>query len=180
MPFNDQLQNTGLYIQQTPNFDVSQFYEVDIKSQAFKDLLVLMYQQINNLSIVVNNKVSGYNLTQEFVTSKLFFPAVGFNPNDLRPGYSVGVDCSPLPVVTQSYPHGLSYPVPTTYNGISIIGCATNPATGEFRPMPYVDVDGGGTESIQVKITSTNVIITTGGMDYSAWNGKVFFEYLKQ
>ena len=48
----------GLYIPTTSVWDVSEIYSTDVTKPEFKELLVRMYQNLNNMAMATNNKDS--------------------------------------------------------------------------------------------------------------------------
>src|SRR6185369_581411 len=71
--FEEQQINTGSYVPTTNIWDVTRLHEIDVNSAEFKELLVRLYQNINNISLVLNTKCTGYYINEQFVSGKLFF-----------------------------------------------------------------------------------------------------------
>jgi hypothetical protein len=179
--------NTGSFVESTNVFDASRFLEADINSEEFRQLLVKLTQNMNNVNIVLNSKVSGYNLTQEFITSKLYFNPTSTNPLLLRPSYLTVVNFGALPNAgTKSVPHNIdiaSYTVAgvNPFSFTEVRGCATKPTTAgiglNYIPLPYVSQTPG--DSIELYADQTNVNVITAS-DYSAWTTcYIFLELLK-
>jgi len=174
--------NWGQFIPTTSNVDVSQIYEVNVNSEEFKELLVRLYQTVNNIAMATNIKDSGYYLTTEFVTGALLFDPAN-NPNNLRPIYRVEIDFGALPAAgTKSVAHGIpdiTVAGTTTFSAVKILGGSVNPSTSVSIPIPYAS--GTAADNLEITIDATNVNITTGGTDYSAWTRTyIMFEYVKQ
>lgn len=173
------VQNWGLFIQTTYDLDVSRIQEINVNSQEFKELLVRLYQSVNDISLALNLKDSGYYLTTEFVTGKLLF-----DPNNdftkLRPIPRVTVNFGALPAAgTKSVAHGIAG-INTEFKAVSIITAATNPSTTTMIPVPFTDATGNPANNLQITIDATNVNITTGGTDYSAYaTTYVTFEFVR-
>lgn len=178
---NQQYQRTGSFVQTTQVWDQAQLQDVNVNSQDFRNLLVRLYQNINQIAVVLNTKSTGAYYLQEFVTGDLYFP----NPNATlssmlpvtpveRQVSRVVVNFGALPNTTlKSMPHGLSVGVQWTFT--KIYGCATNPSlintpspNQAFIPIPYVDASGVIANNIELYVDQTNVNILTAA-DYSAW-----------
>ena len=156
------IQNTdrrkGFNLPTTPAVDVAHIYDVDVKSPEFKQLIVQLYQTLNNTALAVNNKTSGYYLTQQFNTGNLYFEPSSSAIADLRPVYRVVVNFGALPNAgTKSVAHGITITATTAFT--NIYATATNPSTS-FIPIPYASPTLN--ENIALNVDATNVNITTG------------------
>ncbi len=171
-------QNAGLFVQQTPLFDVGQIYSTDVNSDDFKELIVRLYQQMNNVSTALNLKESGYCITTEFVTGKLFFAAATVSeqePPNMRPVYRLVVNTGALGAGANTIPHNLS--IGTTWSFISIYGAATDTTNNNYYPLPWVKSTGA--TNIEVELNATNVVITNAsGLTFPV--SYIILEYIKQ
>ena len=174
----DTIQDLGLYVPSTAIFDIEEIKDVQINSPEFKDLLVRLYQNVIDINTALNLKDSGYFLTQEFNTSKLLFSALN-DFNLLRPIYRTMVDFGALPAAgTKSVAHGIPG-ITANYTFTTINGAATNPSTPRFIPIPYSSASAVAS-NLEITVDSTNVNITTGGTDYSAYTRtEICLEYVK-
>jgi hypothetical protein len=172
------IQDFGLYVPSTAIFDLDAISDVNLNSPEFRDILVRLYQNVNDINTALNLKDSGYFLTTEFNTSKLLFNTSN-DFNNLRPIYRTVVNFGALPASgTTSVAHGISG-IGSTYIFTSIITAATNPTTPSFIPVPYSSATSV-VSNLEITVDSTNVNITTGGTDYSAYTTTlVFLEYVK-
>lgn len=168
----------GLFIPTTTIFDVDRLYEVEVGSEEFKELLVRLYQTVNNIALATNVKTTGYYLNQEFVTGELYFNASN-DFNNLRPVYSKTIDFGALPAAgTKSVAHGLA--VTDTYSWVQIYATATNPNTLVGIPIGYVSASAIA-NNLEINVDGTNVNIKTGGTDYSAYTRTfVVLKYIKE
>jgi hypothetical protein len=171
---------SGAFVPTTNVWDVSQLYDVDVTSPAFKELLVRLYQNINNISLVLNLKDTGYYLNQEFVNGQLFFPNPAYNsstPEDpgFRQVWRLLVNFGALPAsATKSVPHGLI--VNSGYTFTRIYACASDTTGFNYIPIPYASASG--TTNIELSVNATEVTITTAS-DRSNFNiCYVILEYL--
>lgn len=173
--------NPGAFVATTNVWDVQQLYSVDINSTEFKELLVRLYQNINNIALSINIKDSGYYSTEEFLNGQLFFP----NPYQLldplenpeyRQVFRMTVNFGTLPNAgTISVPHGII--VTSGFTFTRIYGSATNSAVNSFIPLPYSSSTLN--KNIELNADNINVNITTA-IDYSSYiNTYVVLEYLK-
>ena len=63
----------GAFVPTNLIWDVQQLQSVDVNSPEFKELLVRLYQNINNIALVLNIKDTGMYQLSEFVNGQLFF-----------------------------------------------------------------------------------------------------------
>ena len=170
--------DAGLFVPTTNIWDVAELYETDVNSDQFKELLVRLYQNVNNIALSLNIKDSAYYTLNEFVNGQLFFPAsLASNASEpqYRQVYRLVVNFGALPNAgTKSVAHGL--PVGSTWTFTRIYGCATNPST-EFIPLPYASPTLN--QNISLNVDATNVNVTTA-INYSAYTTTyIVLEYLK-
>lgn len=168
----------GLFIPTTTIFDVGRIEEIEVGSDEFKELLVRLYQTVNNIALATNVKTTGYYLNQEFVTGELYFSADN-DFNKLRPVYGMTVDFGALPAAgTKSVAHGIS--VTNTYSWVQIYATATNSGTLVGLPIPYVSASAIA-NNLEINADGTNVNITTGGTNYSSYTKTlVVLKYIKE
>src|SRR5690606_40889986 len=65
--------NLGAFVPTTNIWDPSELYTLDIQPE-FRELLVRLYQNLNNMSLLLNLKDTGYYTLEEFLNSQAFFP----------------------------------------------------------------------------------------------------------
>lgn len=169
----------GLFIPTTTIFDVAELQEINVNSEQFKELLVRLYQTVNNIVLATNYKDTGYYLIQEFVTGSLYFDT-GNDFNKLRPVYRMVVNFGALPAAgTKSVAHNIPN-VNAALSWVKIYGTATNPTAVTGIPIPYSSA-AGVASNLELSVDSTNVNIKTGGTDYSAYTiTYVVLEYIKE
>lgn len=175
MAYINSTNNKGFFVNTTRVFDVQRLQEVNVNSDDFKELLVLLHQDINSIQLAVNARDNGLRLTEETLTNKQWFPLVtGVNvPN--RFSYNIVINFGALPnTSTKSVAHNIN-----TSNGIiwaQITGAATNTSNNEGIPIPYSDTSA---DVVQIEVDSTNVNITTNA-DFSAFDTcYILLEYLR-
>lgn len=169
----DQQIDTGSYVPTTNVWDVARLYEVEVNSPEFKELLVRLYQNVNNIAIVLNTKATGYYLNEEFVSGKLFFNPVSNDPLELRPGYLMAVNTGPLGAGVTTINHGIA--VTDTFHWMFIYGAATNTTTLVGYPLPFASATNN---NIEVSVTATQVLINNNsGVTFT--DSQVTLEYCK-
>lgn len=170
----DQQINTGQFIPTTSLFDVSQLYSVEITSPEFKELIVRLYQQVNNISLNTNNKVSGYYLQEEFVTSANYFNPNSTDPLQLRPQFRKTFNIGALPAGVTTVAHGLT--IGATWIFTDIYGAASDNVGFNYYPLPFASA--GGAANIELRVTAANIVITNNsGVAFTSCI--VTLEYLK-
>ena len=170
----DQRNNTGQFIATTAVFDVGRLYQVEVDSPEFKELIVSLYQQVNNISLSLNTKEFGYYLEEELVDSALYFNPASSSQLDLRPEFRLTIDTGPLPAGVTLIPHGLT--ILASWKFTDIYGAATDNIGFNYLPLPYADVSLGG--NIELRVDAVNVIINNAsGIAFTS--GIVVLEYLK-
>ena len=175
MAYNtQQQQNTGSYVPTTNVWDVARLNEVDVNSPEFKELLVRLYQNVNNIAIVLNTKATGYYINEEFVSGKLFYNPANFNdPLQLRPGFLKSINTGALGAGVTAINHGIA--VTATFQWMFIYGAATNTGTLVGYPLPFAGATGN---NIEVSVTATQVLINNdSGVVFT--DSQVTLEYCK-
>jgi len=167
--------NTGSYVPTTNIWDVTQLYDVEVNSPEFKELLVRLYQNVNNIAVALNTKVTGYYIDQEFVSGKLFYNPLA-DPNDpmqLRPGFIKTINTGALGAGITAVNHDIA--VTNTFQWMFISGAATDTGTLVGYPLPFASAAGN---NIEVTVTSTQIVIdNNSGVTFS--HSQVTLEYCK-
>lgn len=177
MPNNE----IGAFVPTTNIWDPTEIYSTEVTSPEFKELLVRMYQNISNISTVLNLKDTGYYDTSEFVTGQKFFPKPGLTSlssttPDFRQTYRKVVNFGALPNAgTTNVAHGITIDSNTIFT--RIYGTTTDATGLSYLPLPYSSPTAAN--NIELSIDSTNVKIVTGS-DRTAYTiTYVVLEYLK-
>jgi hypothetical protein len=182
---NDQLSNVGSFVATTNIWDVQQIQSVNVNSADFKELLVRLYQNINNIALALNIKDVGYYSTNEFLNGQLFFPNPNAADNSVqsstyRQVYRTVVNFGALPNTgSKSVVHNIDIDTvtPSIYSFTRIYGAASKTDQTAFIPLPYASPTLN--LNIQVDITPTQVTITTD-FDYSGYETSyIVLEYIK-
>lgn len=173
---------SGAFVPTTNVWDVSQLYDVDVNTPQFKELLVRLYQNVNNIALVLNIKDSGYYVTSEFVNGQSFFPnplnnsATATAPT-LRQVFRTVVNFGALPnATTKSVAHNI--PVTAGFTFTRIYGAASDTSGGNYIPIPYA-TPVALNDNIALDVSTTNVTITTGVNRTNFTVCYVVVEYIK-
>jgi len=171
----------GSFIQTTQVWDVAQLQDVDVTSPEFKELMVRLYQQINNIAVVLNTKDTGQYQLSEFVNGQLYFsdPALNsstaLSPQDRQVLRKV-INFGALPNAgTTAVAHGITCTVKTTFT--RIYGAASDTAGKNYIPLPYASPIAA--DNIELKVDATNVTIITGSNRTNFTITYIVLEYLQ-
>lgn len=169
----DQRARTGSFVPTTNVWDIGRLFEVDVNSDEFKELLVRLYQNVNNISLVLNTKDTAYYLTKEFNSSMVLFNPLSTNPLDLRTGYRVVINIGALAAGVTNTNHNLA--ITNTWKFVKINGAASNTATLQYYPLPFAGAAGN---NIEVTVNATQVVINNAsGVVFT--DAYVVLEYVK-
>ncbi len=177
----NQTPGAGVFVPSTYVWDVARLHEVDVTSPEFKELLVRLYQNINNISLALNVKDTGVYNVIEIVNGQIFFPNPALNSStaqapNFRQVYRTVVNFGALPnAATKSVAHGILITPTTTFT--RIYATASNLAADTYIPIPYASPTAAN--SIEISVDATNVNITDV-IDYSAYTiCYVILEYIQ-
>lgn len=149
--------NEGLFVPNSYVWDVQEIQAVDVNDQAFKELLVRLYQNISAITTALNLKDSGYYTFAEFVNGQLYFPNPALTSNTsqtaaYRQVFRYVINFGALPnTATKSVAHGLAINTGWTFTRIYATASDTTGLT--YIPIP----DAQST----ISVDATNVNITT-------------------
>lgn len=174
------LSNTGIFVPTTNIYEIEQLQQQGLDKELIRNILVHLYQDMSNIALALNLKDSGYYTLDEFLNGQLLFP----NPNTNNPVFNgrqifrTVVNFGTLPdTTTTSRAHNIDIQYTTSFT--RIYGCASDPASFTYIPLPYVSTTSVA-NNIELSVDSTNVNITTGA-DQSAYTTTyVILEYVKE
>lgn len=163
MPVTNPNMNTGSFIATTNVWDTSQLQDIDVNSPEFKELLVRLYQNINNIVLILNTKDTGIYSQNEFINAQQYFPSVMSGTNqeaNYRAVYRKVINFGTLPNAgAKSVAHNIN--VDERYSLTRLYASATNPvSTFSMIPIPFASPVLN--ENIKLEMTGTNITITTG------------------
>jgi hypothetical protein len=170
----DQRINTGLYVPSTNVWDLGILQEIDVNSPEFKELLVRLYQNVNNIAISLNLKDSAIYIQEEFVTGAQFFnPASSsqlLQRAEFRSTYNIGA----LGAGVTNTAHGLT--IGATWVFTQIWGTASDNIGPNYYPLPWASA--GGATNIELRVDGVNIVITNNsGIAFTSCI--VVLEYVK-
>lgn len=177
-------QNKGYFIPTTQSYDVQEIYQTEVTSPKFKELMVRLYQNLNNVSQAVNQRGSGLYNTQEFASGETFFPSPANSSATTtsaqpRPVFRMVINMLPTGTLpntnTLTVAHGLTFTSAIT--ATRIYGAATNAAGTSLIPLPYASPVLA--DNIELYVDATNVYIKTGSDRTGYTKCYVVLEYLK-
>jgi hypothetical protein len=182
MPIDNLTAQSGSFVPTSYIWDVARLYEIDVRSDEFKELLVRLYQNLNLMAIVLNGKDTGIYNTYELVNGQTFFPnpllnsSTEVNPT-FRQVYRLVINFGALPnAATKSVPHGITITPATTFT--RIYATASDTTGNTFIPIPYASLTL--VNVVEINVDATNVNISTG-IDRTNYNVcYVILEYLQQ
>lgn len=167
--------NIGAFVATTNVWDVTQLAQLDVNSPEFKELLVRLYQNVNNIAILLNLKDTGYYDQNEFVNSQLYFPNPAKNTQQYRQVFRTVVNFGTLPNAgTKSVAHNIAITVGVTFT--RIYATASDTTSFAYIPIPFVETTGN---EIQIDVDATNVNITTTSDRTNFTICYVVLEYIK-
>lgn len=171
----------GAFVNTTNRWDVSKIFEFNPDSDEFKELIVQLHQNINEIALVLNIKDSGYYVESEFVNGQIFFPNTSLSSTTAanpvhRQVFRKVINFGTLPNAgTTSVAHGLT--IDSNFTFTRIYGAATDPGSA-FIPLPYSSTTL--VNNIELNVDATNVDITTGIDRTGFTTTYVILEYIKQ
>ncbi len=144
---------------------------------------IKLREYLNNISISLNSKESGFFLENEIPTGRLFIPTFSSTTSqnlEYRAVYRTVVDFGALPnTATKSVAHGIS--TTQNYSIVHLYGAATDPGGATITsalPIPYASSTAAN--NIELNMDATNVNITTGSNRTAYTRTFVVIEYIKQ
>ncbi len=174
--------NSGAFIPTSNIWDVSEIYSTEVTSPQFKELLVRLYQNLNNMANSINVRDAGYYVTQEFVNGQTFFQNPTLNSSSttspvFRQVYRKVINFGALPNAAGSKTVAHGIPINAAYSFTRIYACASDQTGLNFIPIPYASSNAA--DIIEIKVDATNVTITVASNKSAFTKVYVVLEYLK-
>lgn len=171
-------QQVGDFIATTSLFDAAQLQAINVNDPEFKQLLIKLYQSVNDICLRLNKKDSGFYVTSEFVNGQIYFPNPNLNSTTssvatLRQVTRKVINMGPLSNAgTTTKAHGIPITSNTTFT--RIYATASDTTNNFYIPIPNSD-----NYNTSMVVTLTNVEITTT-VDLSAYDTcYAILEYLQ-
>lgn len=181
MPIIPNADQIGSFIRTTEVWDVDEIQEVDVKSEAFKEMLVRLNIYVADMANILNIKDTGRYNTSEFVTGQVFFPNPALSSSTAqvatdRQTIRKVINFGSLPNTgTTSVPHGIFCTPKTTFT--RIYGSASDTTGLNYIPLPYASPTL--VNNIELKVNATDVTIITGSNRSNFNITYVILEYLQ-
>ena len=148
----------GAFVNTNYVWDVQQLEEVDVTSPAFKELLIRLYQNINNIALVLNVKTTGQFPLSETVNGNLWFS----DPNNtsqtaLAPTQRQELQTTYFLVnvgASRTIPHNITMTAVTTLTDLN--GAASDQVGKNY----YGFKSAAGAANISAVANGTNIVIT--------------------
>jgi len=173
-------QSVGVFVPTTNVWDVNEIYSTEVTSPAFKELLVRLYQNLNNMAQALNVKDSAIYNTQEFVNGQLYFANPALNSTSttaprMRQVMRKVINFGALPNTgTKTAAHGITVNSSTTLT--RAYASASDTTGNNYIPIPYASPTL--VNNIELKVDGTNVTIITGSNRSAFTVCYVVVEYL--
>lgn len=165
----------GLFLPTTPMFDVGDLKDID----NLKELVIRLTQSVNNISVAVNLKDTGYYVLEEYVNGQVFFQnpaATSTLPS--RQVFRKVIDFGALPnAAAKTVAHGIA--PDATFTFTRIYATASDPVNLLYIPIPYASTVAIA-NNVQLDVDAVNVTITTGINRIAFSRTFVILEYIKQ
>lgn len=171
--------NVGSFIPTTNVWDVADIQKIDVNSSEFKELIVRLYQNINNIALSLNTRDAGLYVEEEFVNGQVFFTPDSSNINETRQCFRKVIDFGQLPNAgAKAVNHGIDNALPAApFIFTRIYGAATDTTARTSIPIDYASPVLAN--NIQLDVTATQVIVTTGSNRTNYDTCYIVLEYLK-
>jgi hypothetical protein len=141
----------------TQNLLIPQTYvwsvdDLDVNSIAFKEVIVRLHENVNQIATATNQKdIAFYGLT-EAINGQTYFATTTTS----RSVYRKVINFGALPNTgTKSVAHDIA--IETTFIFTRIYGCSSDPVNKKYIPLPYASA----TNDIELNVNATNVNIIT-------------------
>lgn len=172
----------GAFVPTNYIWDVQQIQEANVNSPEFKELLVRLYQNVNNIALVLNVKDTGMYPVTETINGQLYFPNPANNSSTaaypaMRQVYRKVINyTTALPNTGAAViPHGIVCTPVTTFT--RIYATANDPVGKNYIPIPYASPTLAN--NIELKVDATNVTIITGSNRTNFTITYIVLEYMQ-
>jgi hypothetical protein len=166
----------GLFLPTTPMFDVGDLKDIE----NLKELVIRLTQSVNNISVAVNLKDTGYYVLEEYVNGQSFFQnptLTSTNSQITRQVFRKVIDFGALPNGVKTVAHGIA--PNATFSFTRIYATASDPIGLSYIPIPYASTVAIA-NNVQLDVDAVNVTITTGINRTNYSKCFIILEYIKQ
>ena len=179
MALSDVQINTGAFIPTTNVWDMAELSDLDVNSEAFKELLIRLYRNLNLMSLNTNIKDVGLYPQSEFICGQLWFPNPALDSStpqapEQRQVFRKVINFGALPDNTDvSVPHEIE--ITSAFTFTRIYGTASDTTALEYIHIPHTSPPG----RVELSVNATDVIIDST-TDFSNFDTTyVILEYIK-
>jgi hypothetical protein len=169
----------GSFVPTTFIWEIQQIQSSNIDPN-LKEILVKLYQNLNQMAIVLNTKDSAMYVEQEFINGQIFFPNPTLNSTtadtpQMRQVFRKVINFGALPnAAAKSVAHDISQ---LAWIMTRMYATATDLNIQASIPIPFASTIAVN-QNISLECSATDVIITTA-VDYSAFTDCfVVLEYI--
>lgn len=159
----------GSFVPTTFIWEIQQIQSSNIDPN-LKEILVKLYQNLNQMAIVLNTKDSAMYVEQEFINGQVFFPnpslsSTTVNAPQMRQVFRKVINFGALPnAATKDVAHNISQP---DWLMTRMYGVASDLDVPAYIPIPFASTVAVN-QNISLECTPTDVRIITA-VDYSAF-----------
>ncbi len=147
-------QSLGLFVPTTDVWDQASISQMDVNSEEFRLLLIRLYQNISNISNVLNLKESALYDLKQFVTGQLFFSITNGQPQKLRNAFRLVMNVGPINPGLNTFAHGLI--IISSWTFTHIYATASDNIGFNYYPIPW---SGAAGAFISIVVNATDVVI---------------------
>jgi len=171
--------NAGAFLPTTNIWDSNEVENIDVNSEDFKELLVKLYRNINNIALSVNIRDAGFYEQTEFINGQLFFsnPSLSSTSSktpEQRQVFRKVINFGALPnTATKNIAHEIT--ITNAFTFTRIYGSSSDTTGNQFIPIPYAS----SANSIELSVNATNISITTTSNRSSFNTTYIILEYIK-
>jgi len=167
---------SGLFVPTTQVWDISTIPAgEELKGDELRELIIRLYQNLNTMSLAINRKESASYGLANFITSAQYYPNPATASQEFRGVVRTVVDFGALPnTATKAVAHNIPFNAGFTLT--RLYGAATDTTGLNYIPLPYASTVLAN--SIELRVDSTNVYITTGSNRTNFTLCSIVIEYL--
>jgi len=169
----------GVFLPTTQIWDSANIQETNVQSSEFKELVIKLYENNNEMAQIINLKDTGIYDINEFVCGQTYFPTVDSSDSrrtTFRQVYRKVINFGALlDAAAKTVAHAIDITDNVTVT--RVYGSSTDTTGHTYIPLPYASPTL--VDNIELSLDATNVIVTTG-KDRTAYDTTyVVVEYLR-
>ena len=169
----------GVFLPTTQIWDAENILETDVQSVQFKELVVKLYENNNEMAQAINLKDTGIYDIHEYVCGQTYFPTVDSSTSQRTAFRQVYRKVINFGALLNNAPKSVAHSLTIT-NSVTITriyGASSDTAGHTYIPLPYSSPTLAA--NIELSLNATHVIVTTGN-DRTAYDTTyIVIEYLR-